>query len=105
MTMRVTTAMSKPDYEKRVAKVIADGWKKDLSEAVSLERAGLLLTDRMRVELAATAISGVASLLDDTAVRSIVPLGSSLSALDVKRHIAIWLQEIADRNLQQFKES
>ena len=44
------------DTEKKVAKVIVAGLKAGLSEARSLESAGLLLTDTKRLEIAVNAV-------------------------------------------------
>lgn len=95
---------SKVDYEKLVAKVIAEGWKKDVSESVSLERAGLLLTDRVKVQLVSTALMGASETLDLLTAQQLIPIGVPLNFTDIKRYIAIWLRDTAEAQLRDFKE-
>lgn len=89
------------DQEKQVSKVILAGMKMGISEARSLQSAGLLLTDALRVEIASRAILGVAKLLDEITVKEIVPQGRSYAANDVKRSIVEWIEKICDDNQEK----
>lgn len=90
------------DREKQVARIIVAGLKKGLSEARSLELAGMLYTPEVKKSVASTALLDVAMLLEETRIQDIVPLGRSYSAQDVKLSIAEWIREIvADNNSKE----
>lgn len=86
------------DMDKRVAKVIIDGLKAGLSEARSLERAELLLTPARKLSIASTALLDVARMLEEKPIRDIMPLGVAMTPNDVKRHIALWIEQIVEAN-------
>jgi hypothetical protein len=86
------------DLDKRVAQVIVAGLKAGLSEARSLERAGLLLTPARKLSIASTALLDVANLLQETKIQDIMPLGVPLTANDIKRCIALWIEQIVEDN-------
>lgn len=86
------------DLEKTVAKVIVKGLKAGLSEARSLEVAGMLYTPEVKKSVASTALLDVAMLLEETKIQDIVPLGVPYSANDVKRAIADWIRAIVEDN-------
>jgi hypothetical protein len=86
------------DREKQVSLIILKGLKKGLSEARSLELAGMLLTPEVKKSIASTALLDVAMLLEDTKAQDIVPLGRSYSANDVKLSIAEWIRGVVADN-------
>jgi hypothetical protein len=86
------------DLDKHVAKVIVAGLKAGLSEARSLERAGLLLTPARKLSIASTALLDVANLLQETKIQDIMPLGVPLTANDIKRYVALWIEQIVEDN-------
>lgn len=86
------------DQEKEISKILLAGMKAGLSEARALERAGLLLTDARKVSIASTALLDVARLLLETRIRDIVPPGRPVTASDVKRSIAEWIETIVEDN-------
>jgi hypothetical protein len=86
------------DTEKQVAKVIVNGLKAGLSEARSLERAGLLLTPAHKLSIASTALLDVANLLKETSMTGIMPQGVPMTPNDIKRCIAIWIEDIVEQN-------
>jgi hypothetical protein len=89
------------DQEKNVSKVILAGMKAGLSEARSLEKAGLLLTDARRLSIASTALLDVARLLDETALGALIPAGRGYAANDVKRSIVEWIEHIVEANKEK----
>lgn len=89
------------DFEKLVAKIIVEGHKQCLSEAQSLDKAKLLLTPARKLEIASTALLDVARLLEETAIKDIVPAGVPLTSWDVKRSIALWIEKIVEDNKGQ----
>ena len=86
------------DQEKAVARVIVEGLKNGLSEARSLDRAGLLLTPEHKVDIASRALLDVAQLLDETRVGDIIQIGTSLSANDIKKSVVTWIEQIVESN-------
>lgn len=96
--------MSEPDIDKLVAKAILKALKAGLSEARGLQDAGLLLTPRGKVTIAATALSDVADLLEQVPISEIVPAGGGISPADMKRWIALWIRDIADENRKDSHE-
>ncbi len=86
------------DTEKKVAKVIVAGLKNGLTEARSLESAGLLLTDTKRLEIGSKTLLDIADLLEQTTIMNIVPQGRGMTPNDVKRSIAEWIVQIAADN-------
>lgn len=86
------------DTEKQVAKVIVAGLKAGLSEARSLERAGLLLTPAHRLDIASKALLDVADLLKQTPMANIMPKGVPMTPNDIKRCVANWIEDIVQQN-------
>jgi hypothetical protein len=86
------------ELDKQVAKTIADGLKACLTEAQSLERAGLLLTPQRKLSIASTALLDVARLLEETKMGDIMPQGVPLTPNDVKRCVALWIEQIVEDN-------
>lgn len=86
------------DMEKNVSKVILAGMKAGLSEARSLEKAGLLLTDAQRLSIASKALLDVARMLEEMTVKDLVPQGRGYAANDVKRSVVEWIEGIVDNN-------
>jgi hypothetical protein len=86
------------ELDKRVAQVVVDGLKNCLTEAQSLDRAGLLLTPARKLSIASTALLDVARMLEEKPIKDIMPLGVPLTPNDVKRHIALWIEQIVEDN-------
>jgi hypothetical protein len=89
------------DTEKHVAKVIVAGMKAGLSEARSLERAGMLLTPAHKLSIASTALLDVANLLKETPIATIVPKGVPMTPHEIKRYVAIWIEDIVEQNKEK----
>lgn len=86
------------DREKQVSLIILKGMKKGLSEARSLELAGMLYTPEVKKSVVSTALLDVVDLLEATRIQDIVPLGAGYSPGDVKRAIAEWIRVIVEDN-------
>lgn len=86
------------DREKQVSLIILNGLKRGLSEARSLELAGMLYTPEVKKSVVSAALLDVAMLLGETKAQDIVPLGRSYSANDVKLSIAEWIRGIVEAN-------
>lgn len=92
-----------PEFEKQVSKLILAAWKNGLSEAQKLDQQGWLLHPAKKVEVASTALRDVAALIRDTPAQQVVPAGVPLSAGDIMRHIADWIDGIAESNESRIK--
>lgn len=86
------------DLEKRVSKVILGGMKAGLTEARSLQDAGLLYTPEVKKSVASTALLDVARLLEETPIHQIVAPGVPPTGNDIKRSIALWIEGIVEDN-------
>lgn len=90
--------------EQLVEHILKVGSQKGLSASRSLQKAGLLLTDAVKVDLVARAIVELATLLEETPGQRIMPAGVPLTMNDMKRWTAEWMRDIAAENQQALKE-